>query len=179
VTVEKAGGVGMMPSMVKNVQGKKSSFDFSPTGKVTNLRVDAASFRTAGFESDSTQLLTAFPTGPVHVGTSWSSGFSAPHVGNVTLKNTVTSISGGLAHIRAVGHFDIGAAMKKLPVGPHATGNMDLALDYVFNIGKGLMLSVSGGGKFNMSIAGRKRSGGPAPSTNMVGTQSFKLKLAM
>ena len=124
-------------------------------------------------------MLLQLPTTPVHVGSSWQTGFSAPNIGNVTLRDKITSLSGGMAHIHAIGHLDIGGGKKAVHVGSHSTGDMDLSIDYVFNIAKGVMQSMNGGAKLTFNTGGGRGGARTAAPSKMTGTQTYKLRLLM
>jgi|GEM_PF-5956439 len=132
-----AGTMGMGKG--SGTPAKSSTFRLSPTGKLVGTpAATGGNMMMAGLDPSYILRLAALPSGPVHVGSTWSVSGDG---GNFTSK--LVSIANGVATVKTEGSSDISKAMGQgtSPL-KGAKGNVLMHIQWKFDIAGGYLRSL-------------------------------------
>jgi hypothetical protein len=165
-------------------QPTTGSYTMSPTGKMhgMNMSGSAGASGPMGIDTSSIAINYAFPTGPVHVGSTWVSPVSLPSFGSIPIHDRLVAFKtiGGdsVAVVRGTGSADLGELIRKMSKqkAPAMRGMMKMSFIYYFNVTKGLMdrSDMDADYMIDMSMPSQGGAGSGAPM-NMSGKMTMSM----
>jgi hypothetical protein len=170
----------------ESANGKTFTIKMSPVGKVSGMSGSALkSMQQEGFDPSEMELGSAFPEGPVHIGSHWTKSTTIPKLGPINLHYTLVGLQSNghsqMATIRATGLIDLGKMTSAMAgqalQGMHMNGSENMSMTIKFNVTAGLMQEMSMDGKMLMNMSMPSSGSGKTTNMSMTGNQKMSMRL--